>query len=91
MNRRGFIAAIAGALAFDPERALWVPGKVISIPKPRARNVIQLGVEFDSLRLRVAALQRQVMAKAEFMRQSSHLPVSDRFIEIERYDVMVRI
>ncbi len=36
MNRRGFLAGIvasAGALALDPERALWVPGrKLISIP-----------------------------------------------------------
>ena len=35
MNRRGFLAALAGAFVADPERALWVPGqKVISIPKP---------------------------------------------------------
>lgn len=26
-SRRGFLAAIAGALFLDPERALWVPGK----------------------------------------------------------------
>ena len=38
MNRRGFLAALAGAAAYalDPERALWVPGKkLISIPAPR--------------------------------------------------------
>src|SRR5947199_7394371 len=43
MNRRGFLgilgAAIAGA-AYDPERALWVPGKLISIPKPRVFGFI---------------------------------------------------
>lgn len=37
MNRRGFLSALLGtasALALDPERALFVPGKkLISIPK----------------------------------------------------------
>jgi hypothetical protein len=34
MNRRAFLAAIAG-LTLDPERLLWRPGaKLISIPKP---------------------------------------------------------
>ena len=37
MNRRGFLsslAAAAGIVALDPERALWLPGKkLISIPK----------------------------------------------------------
>ena len=35
MNRRGFFGLLAGAaaLALDPEKALWVPGKkLISIP-----------------------------------------------------------
>lgn len=32
MNRRGFLAALAGA-AVDPERLVWTPGKLISIPK----------------------------------------------------------
>lgn len=35
MNRRGFLSALAGALAIDPERALWAPGKkLISVPAP---------------------------------------------------------
>ena len=35
MNRRLFLSALTGGLAFDPERLLWVPRrKVISIPKP---------------------------------------------------------
>ena len=35
MNRRGFLAMLAGA-ALDPERLLWVPGrKLISIPALR--------------------------------------------------------
>jgi hypothetical protein len=35
VNRRGFLAALAGAFVADPERALWVPGqKLISIPSP---------------------------------------------------------
>jgi hypothetical protein len=34
VNRRGFLAAALGALAYDPERALWTPGKkLISIPR----------------------------------------------------------
>jgi len=37
MNRRGFLTAIAAAVAgstIDPERLLWVPGrKLISIPR----------------------------------------------------------
>ncbi len=37
MNRRGFLGALLGAAAgaaYDPERALWVPGaKLISIPQ----------------------------------------------------------
>lgn len=32
MNRRGFLAALAGAAVLDPERLLWTPGKLISIP-----------------------------------------------------------
>lgn len=40
MNRRSFLAAIAGAFAADPERLLWIPGaKTISIPAPRVRYV----------------------------------------------------
>lgn len=36
MTRRGLLASLAAALAFDPERALWVPGKkTISIAKPQ--------------------------------------------------------
>lgn len=42
MNRRGFLSLLgagAAALALDPERALWVPGKkLISIPKVTATN-----------------------------------------------------
>lgn len=35
LGRRGFLGALAAALVFDPERALWRPGeKLISIPKP---------------------------------------------------------
>lgn len=38
MNRRGFLTALlssAAAVAIDPERLLWVPGrKLISIPAP---------------------------------------------------------
>jgi hypothetical protein len=36
MNRRGFLAMLAGAV-LDPERLLWVPGKkLISIPAESA-------------------------------------------------------
>jgi hypothetical protein len=35
MNRRGFLAAVAGAFVADPEKLLWTPGaKLISIPAP---------------------------------------------------------
>ena len=35
MNRRSFLAALAGAMVLDPERLLWRPGaKLISTPKP---------------------------------------------------------
>ena len=41
MTRRGLLGLFVGAAAaatFDPERALWVPGrKLISIPKPACR------------------------------------------------------
>ena len=33
LTRRGLIGLLAGA-ALDPERLLWKPGKLISIPKP---------------------------------------------------------
>ncbi len=34
MNRRGFLAALAGAMVLDPERLLWKPGtKLISVPR----------------------------------------------------------
>lgn len=36
MNRRGFLGALlgAGAMALDPDRLLWAPGKkLISVPK----------------------------------------------------------
>src|SRR5262249_45521890 len=42
MNRRAFLAALAGA-TLDPERLLWVPGKkLISIPPAR----VKFNVEF---------------------------------------------
>jgi hypothetical protein len=41
MNRRGFIAALAGAFVADPEKLLWVPGKkLISIPAPRKNYIL---------------------------------------------------
>lgn len=44
VNRRGFLAALAG-LTLDPERALWVPGKkLISIPAPA--KVVKRGGSF---------------------------------------------
>ena len=40
MNRRSFLASLAGALVVDPERALWKPGaKLISIPRPAVVTV----------------------------------------------------
>jgi hypothetical protein len=46
MNRRAFFSVLAGAAAasYDPERALWIPGrKLISIPKPRIWEPIEIG------------------------------------------------
>lgn len=38
ITRRGLLASLAAALAFDPERALWVSGKkLISIAKSEPR------------------------------------------------------
>jgi hypothetical protein len=35
IERRSFLAALAGAFVADPERLLWIPGaKTISIPRP---------------------------------------------------------
>ena len=46
MNRRGFLALLAGAV-LDPERLLWVPGrKVISIPAPtRTMEEVKLFID----------------------------------------------
>lgn len=48
MNRRGFLAALAGAAAaYDPERLLWVPGaKTISIPAEQPIEWIAATREF---------------------------------------------
>lgn len=32
MNRRGFFATLAGLAAIDPDKLVWTPGKLISIP-----------------------------------------------------------
>jgi hypothetical protein len=35
LNRRSFLASVAAAIALDPERALWVPGKkLITVGRP---------------------------------------------------------
>lgn len=60
MNRRGFLAALIGAAAFDPEKLLWVPGKkLISIPKPRALNGIRIRAG-ESISLHYCASHRCV-------------------------------
>jgi hypothetical protein len=38
MNRRGFLGALLAGAVLDPERALWKPGKLISIPALRVRT-----------------------------------------------------
>jgi hypothetical protein len=56
MNRRAFLASLAAALALDPERALWVPGKkLISIPPP-GRWCVRYLSEWDPIWL--AMVQR---------------------------------
>lgn len=45
VNRRGFLSTllgVAGVMALDPERALWVPGKkLISIPHQSQIDVLR--------------------------------------------------
>ena len=48
MNRRGFLTALLGgaaALAADPDKLLWKPGKLISIPSRRDKLLYQIGVD----------------------------------------------
>ena len=43
MTRRELLAALAGAIAFDAERALWVPGRRhFSIPNPPPKTVLRI-------------------------------------------------
>lgn len=54
MNRRNFLAMLAAAVAADPDKALWVPGrKKIIIPGPREYT-------YDDLRLAEMYAQMQV-------------------------------
>lgn len=49
MNRRGFLSLLglaAASAAVDPEKLLWTPGKLISIPK-----VGHLGPQYVKTRL----------------------------------------
>lgn len=57
MNRRLFLAALAGAfVAPGPEKLLWVPGrKLISIPKPRV-TIIELAA-FDVMKEKLVTRQ----------------------------------
>lgn len=56
MNRRHFLSALAASVAgatFDPERALFVPGKkLISIPKPSSSLEV---IRFDGIPIEKAA------------------------------------
>jgi hypothetical protein len=46
VSRRSFLGGLAVALALDPERLLWLPGKkVISVPAPRVRTLRHLAVD----------------------------------------------
>jgi len=55
------LAGTAGALAVDPERALWTPGKLISIPKP------QVWPTFSVVREARAAQARMNILTSEYM------------------------
>jgi hypothetical protein len=47
MTRRSWLSAVSAALTgavLDPERALWIPGKLISIPAPVLRP-LHLGID----------------------------------------------
>lgn len=43
MDRRHFLTALISGAVLDPERLLWKPGKLISIPKPRVRPFLEVG------------------------------------------------
>lgn len=55
MNRRGFLTALlssAAAVAIDPERLLWVPGrKLISIPTPQIHRYGTIYVQKGIIRI----------------------------------------
>jgi len=57
MNRRGFLSMLVGALAADPEKLIWEPGrKLISIPRR--------GLTLDDSDLLALAIVRLVAAQA---------------------------
>lgn len=53
MNRRGFLSFLALAATLDPEKLLWKPGKLISIPKEQSSAILM--EEFTRLYLEPAA------------------------------------
>jgi len=78
MNRRGFLRGLLGtgaALALDPEKMLWVPGKrLISIPAgPRLLTIDMITYET------LAFLQRNTIAMHRVRDYYDH-----KFIDVRR-------
>ena len=66
LSRRLFLGILGSAVAFDPERLLWMPGKkVISVPKPHVRTLHHMTVD---LLLEPTYLQIPLSALSEFCR-----------------------
>lgn len=77
LPRRNFLGLLSGgaaALAIDPERLLWVPGKkLVSVPKRLAPqwfgvNFIPDDYRFDSFELRERYLKPSIEALGEYVK-----------------------
>jgi hypothetical protein len=85
MNRRGFLgslAAFAGTLALDPEKLLWRPGKLISIPRSATRQFVITGVavSVSTMRLALAAQEEfnsTLSAQIEIWAGGEQLKIGD--------------
>lgn len=85
-SRRGFLGAIAAALALDPERLLWRPGaKLFSIPKPPPDGLwlcANLGYPYErndaiaaAHALMIQWRQREAAANATLVPVSLYMPL----------------
>lgn len=77
MNRRGFLGAFLGAVAgatLDPERALWKPGKLISIPKPAGVSIRYIRA-FDISQLKIISRFDVLYGMGENFRPLENAPI----------------